>query len=201
MSGYEEDPRSQPAFERLRMRDEIETLRMRDEIDRRRMLDFERHRMRDKNLYANGINFEDTNPYSRHDRPDPWISYPISLEPVQHRMAHEPPRPHDTPLAQLLSTSNGRFIWMRQNNHYLSYYVHDKECIRYHLMPQSSRNTESKTSTLVSKQWVLKEVLELFQYEFKEHLDAFFAIDQDLAFVSLSPLHYRKQTIDLKMSH
>jgi hypothetical protein len=79
---------------------------------------------------------------------------------------------------------------MRQNNHYLSYHVHDAECIRYHLMPQPYPNPESKTSTLVSKQWVLKEVLELFQYEFKEHLDAFFAIDRDLTFVSLRSLPY-----------
>jgi hypothetical protein len=118
---------------------------------------------------------------------DPWKTYPSRINPVIHRAAHLPPTPHEDSLAQVLALSNGHFVWMKQNKHYLSYLVHDEECVRYHFIPHPHVEAQLKTSTIVSKQWVMKEVLALFKYDFKEHLDAFYAINRDLAFVSVPP--------------
>jgi hypothetical protein len=111
-------------------------------------------------------------------------------EPVQVpiRNAWEPGSPGETPLRQVLAASGGRYVWMYLDSFEMIFFVESQECIRYNLLPpdEKRQDGEVEVRTLVSKQWVLPEVIDSFNKTFEEHDEAFYSIMGKLSLVSQS---------------
>jgi hypothetical protein len=107
---------------------------------------------------------------------------------VAVRKAWEPTSLGVSPLNTILADAGGKFVWMHYDDFETTFFVHDQECIRYRILPAEEKRADEETEvrTLVSKQWVLKEVIDAFNKPFYEHDAAFYSIKGKLSYVSQS---------------
>ncbi|EXJ76867.1 hypothetical protein A1O3_10512 [Capronia epimyces CBS 606.96] len=114
---------------------------------------------------------------------------PLYLGPTRNRDAWLPPLSEEPPLAKVLATCNARFVWMHRNSQVLTYFADTQICMRYRLKPPNEVYAlPERTETVLPKQWVLKEVIELFGFVCKEDDEVHWAIDKALTFVEVRQL-------------
>ncbi|EXJ83281.1 hypothetical protein A1O1_06900 [Capronia coronata CBS 617.96] len=105
------------------------------------------------------------------------------------RDAWRSPQFEEPPLAKLLATVNARFVWMVRNPEELTYWVDGQACVRYRMTPPSHMYMmPEKSETILPKQWVLKEVAELFGFVCNEDGAAHWVIDKTLTYVEVRQL-------------
>jgi hypothetical protein len=109
-------------------------------------------------------------------------------EQVAVRKAWESTSLGEPPLNTVLANAGGKFVWMHHDDFETTFFVQDQECLRYRILPAEEKRADEETEvrTLVSKQWVLKEVIDAFNKPFDEHDAALYSIKGKLSFVSHS---------------
>jgi len=106
---------------------------------------------------------------------------------VAVRKAWEPTSLGESPLNTILADAGGKFVWMHHDNFETTFFVQDQECLRYRILPaEENADEETEVRTLVSKQWVLKEVIDAFNKPFDEHDAALYSIKGKLSYTSHS---------------
>lgn len=77
---------------------------------------------------------------------------------------------------------------MLRNPTELTYWVDKEPRVRYRMTPPEDVLVMPEHSeTMLPKQWVLKEVLELFGFVCRDDSEAYWAVDKELTYVSIPP--------------
>lgn len=99
--------------------------------------------------------------------------------------AWKQPSPGDRSLGEILSAFGARYVWAYHNAFETLYFVENQQCLQYQLLPDTEKRPDEKIEirTLISKQWVLPEVIDAFNKSFEDHDPAFYSIKGKLPFV------------------
>ena len=112
-----------------------------------------------------------------------------SLEPQRMIIkAWSPLSGRRTPLLDAFAHSGGGYVWRHEDLFTHWYYVGEKIVLEYRIRRRESTSTDSdlqQVKTVISKQWIYRDILEQAGYGFKEYGEGHYSIDGELTPVSL----------------
>ena len=102
------------------------------------------------------------------------------------RLAFEGAKFGEAPLCELLAARGGSWVWRHDNANQRDYYVGHRKVLEYLMKPKESHlpGDQLVGRTILSRQWISKDVLEQSGYPYKEFGEGGYAIARKLTPVS-----------------
>jgi hypothetical protein len=106
---------------------------------------------------------------------------PSALEPFI-RTAYDAVDFDRKPLCDILATRGGGWVWRHDSGNQRDYYVGHQKVLQYLIKPKDNllEGDQIVNRTIVSKQWISKDILEQGGYAYKEYGEGGYAIPRRL---------------------